>query len=64
MCLYRVDAVDYAANLAQKASRMAAFNELYGEDTPETVKPTRRRASTFLTANRLPTILPPLTIGS
>ena len=36
MCLYRVDAVDYAANLAQNAFRMAVFNELYGEESLKT----------------------------
>ena len=44
MCLYRVDAVSYAANRAQNASRMTAFNELYGEESPKTANlPLRHR---------------------
>ena len=44
MCLYRVDAVDYAANLAQNAFRMAVFNELYGEESPKTANLPLRRS--------------------
>ena len=33
------DSCHAALNSAQNALRMATFNDVYGEDTPETVKP-------------------------